>query len=382
MWTISQNHQIKVDKAVKEAVKKVEAMNIKLGSQFPTPASVNQEYEAIDNNYWTTSFFTGLQFLCYLETEDQAFGDKISEHIKSFRKRLETNVELDTHDLGFLYEYSAMMAYKWMGNKEAREDALRAADLLLERYHEKAGIIQAWGDLDKHEYRGRMIIDANMNLPLLYWASHETGDHKYFDAAYRHVQQARDYIIRDDYSTYHTYYFSPETGEALKGDTQQGYSDDSCWARGQAWAIYGFALSYDYTKDLSLLKSSMTSADYFIAHLPKDKVCYWDLIFTDGDDQERDSSSAAIAACGLLELADLIKRIYPKESKKYFDLAVEMMISLIDHYAVTDDQADGLILHSVYAKPHNKGVDECSTWGDYYYLEALLRLTGKYKAII
>jgi len=376
---LTKNEAAILEQAIHKAVGQVKALNEKLADKFPSPATVGQVYEAIENAYWTTSFFTGLQYLSYCATGEESFKDKIKEHLYSFRERLANRVELDTHDLGFLYEYSALMAYKNLGI-EAAADALEAAGLLMSRYHKNAGIIQAWGDLNQSEHRGRMIIDANMNLPLLYWASEFTGDPSYYNAAYTHVLNAQKYIMRLDNSTYHTYYFDPDSGVPLKGTTQQGYSDDSCWARGQAWAIYGFTLSYQHTKDGSLLKTAMEAADYFIEHLPNDRVCFWDLIFTDGDDQERDSSSAAIAACGLMALAQEICVNNKEKAEVYQAEAKAMIMSLIKVYTPTeDDQADGLILHSVYSKPHGKGVDEGSTWGDYYYMEALIRMGKKFE---
>lgn len=183
------------------------------------------------------------------------------------------------------------------------------------RYFDKAKIIQAWGDLSDPENRGRMIIDCCMNLPLLYWAAEITGDKKYFKAAKNHANQAAEYIIREDASSFHTFYMDVETGEPRFGKTAQGFSDNSCWARGQAWGIYGFALSYKYTNDIKLIELDEKVANYFLNRLPQDCICCWDLIFTGGA-QERDSSAAAIAACGLLELSkhlpleDIMKKIY------------------------------------------------------------------------
>ena len=131
---------------------------------------------------------------------------------------------------------------------EAKNSAIKAADCLLERWKPKGEFIQAWGNIhDNAMYR--LIIDCMLNLPLLYWATDVTGDAKYREIATKHAKTCRSVIIRPDGTTYHTYYFDPETGAPLRGVTHQGFSDDSCWARGQAWGIYGFALSYAYTKN-------------------------------------------------------------------------------------------------------------------------------------
>lgn len=383
MIELSRREQEMVNEAIDKAIHQVKALNDKLGDKFPSPCTYDQGYKAIDNNYWTTSFYTGLQYLSYTVKEEEVFREKLEEHLTSFHDRLKRQIELDTHDLGFLYEYSSLMAYKCLGMKQAKEDALRAADLLMARYHKHAGIIQAWGDLTQSEHRGRMIIDANMNLPLLYFASEVTGHKGYYDAAYTHVKKAQTYIMREDHSTFHTYYFDPDSGKPLRGSTQQGFSDDSCWARGQAWAIYGFTLSYAYTEDETLLETAMEAADYFLDHLPKDGICFWDLVFKDGDEQERDSSSAAIAACGLIALAEAVQNIDHEKSVHYRTSAKQMVISLIETYTPDESHmSDALLLHSVYSKPHDKGVDEGSAWGDYYYMEALLRMNGAFKAFL
>ena len=155
----------------------------------------------------------------------------------------------------------------------------------MERYFEKAGIIQAWGKLDRPSQRGRMIIDCRMNLPLLYWATEETRKPEYRRAAISHAQQSARYLIREDSSTYHTYYMDVESGEPRFGQTSQGYADHSCWSRGQAWAIYGMPLSYAYTKEETRAHDAERVTNYYLNRSPEDYVCYWDLIFTEG--QER-----------------------------------------------------------------------------------------------
>jgi len=181
--------------------------------------------------------------------------------------------------------------------------------------------------------------------------------------------------VRDNTTTYHTYYFDVETGAAIGGNTQQGYADDSCWARGQAWGIYGFTLSYLYTGDTSFLKTAQDLADYFIAELPADKVSYWDLVFNDGSQEERDSSAASIAVCGLLELAKHLPITQPNQAA-YQENALAILASLAQNYTTIDHpESNGLLMHGVYDKNSLKGVDECMIWGDYYYMEALMRVS-------
>jgi unsaturated chondroitin disaccharide hydrolase len=179
--------------------------------------------------------------------------------------------------------------------------------------------------------------------------------------------------VRPDGSTFHTFYFDAETGAPISGATDQGAADASCWSRGQAWAIYGFVLNYVYTQDDSFLQTACRVADYFLAHLPTDGVAYWDLIFTDGSTEERDSSAAAIAVCGLLELAQRLPA--GAAAQRYQAAARHILASLFNNYSTAHHpESNALLLHGVYSKPHGKGVDEGNLWGDYFYLEALMRL--------
>lgn len=218
-----------------------------------------------------------------------------------------------------------------------------------------------------------MIIDCCMNLPLLYWATEVTGDRRYYEAAHNHVSKAAKYIVREDASTFHTYYMDTETGEAKYGATHQGYSDNSCWSRGQAWSVYGFPLSYIYTGEQELLNIATKTTNYFLNRLPEDYVAYWDLVFIEGT-EERDSSAAAIAACGLLELSKNLP--LTNEYKKFYEnAALKIVKSLAESYTTKNfKESNGILLHAVYSKPHARGVDECNIWGDYFYFEALVRL--------
>lgn len=341
---------------------------------YPAPASENGVYPAIDNVEWTSGFWTGMLWLAYELTGDAKYRRAAEYQLASYTKRIEEQIETDTHDLGFLYSLSAVAEYKVTGNPEARDTALKAARLLAERYFPKAGIIQAWGNLNDPEQSGRMIIDCLLNLPLLYWATETSGDPRYAEYARSHAKQASRYLVRPDYTTYHTYYMDVNTGAPKYGNTHQGYADDSCWARGQAWGIYGFMLSYKYNGDASLVDLSKKLAHYFLEHTPEDGVVYWDLIFTDGAEQERDSSASAVAACGLLELADSLPEADP--DKAFFrSSALAILQALADKYTTEDQpESNGVLKHAVYNKPRQMGIDECVIWGDYYYFEALVRV--------
>ncbi len=361
-----------VEKAINKAVDQVRCNMNYFGTGFPSPATRDQTYDIIENIEWTNGFWTGLLWLCYEYTGDEDFRRCAEQNIASFLNRVENRLELDHHDLGFLYSLSCVAGYKLTGSEDAKKAGIMAADKLMERYQEKGGFIQAWGELGARD-NYRLIIDCLLNIPLLYWASEVTGDNTYRAAARHHYETSCNNVIRDDASAYHTFYFDPETGTPLKGMTRQGYSDDSAWARGQAWGIYGIPLNYKYTGEDSAFNLFKGMTNYFLNRLPKDDVCYWDLIFSDGSGQPRDSSAAAAAVCGIHEMLKYLPEV--DEDKEAYKYAMHRILSsLMEHYANPVTYAGKpLLLHGVYSWHSGKGVDEGNIWGDYYYLEALIR---------
>jgi unsaturated chondroitin disaccharide hydrolase len=361
--------------AVAAALRTIDANITKFADRYPADTTQDDRYPLRQGNVgWTTSFWPGMLWLAHELTGDDRYRDAARSHVRSFAERIDRRIDLGTHDLGFLYTLSCVLPWERHGDERARDTALAAADHLLTRFLEPAGIIQAWGDLDDPHQRGRTIIDSLMNTPLLFWATDISGESRYADAARRHAEQLREHILRPDDTTFHTFYWHPTTGAPLRGETEQGSADDSCWARGQAWGIYGFALNFRYTGDPSFLQAAQRCADYFLAHLPADHVAYWDLIFGDGSGEERDSSAAAIAANGLLELARGLRTGPP--AQRYRAAAGRILRSLVDNYSTAGDpDSDALLRHGVYDKPKGIGVDEGNLWGDYFYLEALTRAT-------
>lgn len=371
-----------VDLALTAALSTVRRNSTTFGAGYPDDTTLNGRYlprPAVagfplgGNRGWTTSFFSGMEWLAWELTQDEVFLDAALAHSADFARRVRAGEDLDTHDLGFLYTLSTVPAWRLLADADGRDAALLAADHLMLRLLEPAGIIQAWGDLTDPRQRGRTIVDSLMNMPLLTWAGEQTGEARFTDAVQRHTAQLREHIVRADNSTFHTFYWDVETGQALRGATEQGAFDDSCWARGQAWGIYGFALNYRATGDPLLLDAAWRCADYFLAHLPADSVPFWDLVYVDGSDAPRDSSSAAIAVCGLLELAELEGA--GERAARATEAAHTMLASLIDNYTPErPEDTDALLLHGVYDLPKNNGVDEGTLWGDYFYLEALTRV--------
>ena len=343
-------------------------------------SSINNIYPKCENNQWTCGFWPGEIWLAYEHTGDSAFREAGSVQVQSFLHRIQNKIEVDHHDMGFLYTPSCVSAWMLTENEDARKAAILAADQLTTRFQEVGGFLQAWGKMGAPE-NYRYIIDCLMNLPLLYWASEQTGDEKYRRVALRHTETCLRHSFRGNGSTYHTYFLDPTTGAGLRGVTCQGYRDDSSWARGQAWAICGLASSYRYTGDKRCVDYFRRALAYYLERLPEDMIPYWDLIFSDGSGEPRDSSSAAIVACGLLEMAPQLEQ---EEAERCLYLARCMVGSLAENYAAGEG-SNGLLLHGTYSKksPYNtctpEGVDECVSWGDYFYMEALTRLTRDWK---
>lgn len=359
--------------AIEDAILKVKNNIIKHPGKLPH-ITEGQCYEWGDNDDWIEGFHIGMMWLANEYGQDPFYKEAAESYLANFKDRLDRHVALDHHDIGFLYSLSAVAQWKITGSEEARAVALSAADTLVARWRPKAGIIQAWGKEGDPENGGRIIIDCLLNLPLLFWAYEQTGDKRYYEIAYEHALKSQKFLVRGDASSYHTFYFDPENGHALRGGTHQGYQDGSTWTRGQAWGIYGFALAYRYTKNASFLDTSKRLAHYFIEHLPEDHVAYWDFDVPVDSATPRDSSASAITACGLLELLDLIGENDP--DRNVFEAALQnSMESLVKNYATTDlPEAEGLLKHGSYHVRGDRAPDDYMIWGDYYYLEALVRM--------
>lgn len=357
----------KIKEAFNTAMRITEAHLEEFAVGFPAPASENNQYAVIENMDWTAGFYMGLLWIFYEESGNEKFREAAEKHLDSFRERIEKRIWVDHHDMGFIFSLSCVAAYLLTGNEEAKKTALLAADNLKARFHEKGQFIQAWGELgNPEEYR--LIIDCLLNLPLLYWAGDVTEDASYARTALAHLDTARSVLIREDYSTYHTYYFDQETGKPAYGATKQGYSDDSAWSRGQAWGIYGLALNYPHRKTQDMAVQWKGVTDYFLDHLPEDLAAYWDLFFREGE-EPRDSSASAIAVCGILEAYR--QGLCPDN---YVKTAERIIESLADNYAAKEtDAGNGLLKHSTYGRLLGEGIDEYCLWGDYFYVEALMR---------
>lgn len=323
---------------------------------------------------WTSSFFTGMALLAWQQTEDEYFLKQVLRLAPTYREKATVRFLDMHHDAGFLYTLYSVALHKLTAAKEHREVGLAAATALLQRFNHRGGFIRAWGRLDEpsgHLLDGRTtdsmaIIDCLMNLPLLFWATQESGDRKYHAAAIRHADMTLKCFVRPDDSVCHAYRFDLHTGAPLGPDNICGYGVDSHWARGTAWAIYGFALAYKYTQNARYLNVATNLGLKFVSLLDREVVPVWDFKLPPGEPTIRDSSALAVALCGFKELANL-----GGQDSKFFHSTRPLLLRLcMPDYLDADENCRG-ILRSAYG---NRVA--YSSWGDYFLMEALARELG------
>lgn len=323
-----------------------------------------------DRAHWVDGFWTGLLWLAYVHTEDPTFLQGAKEWTERLRW-LKTSTA--THDLGFIFYLSHVLGGRITGDTSLYEHAVEAARTLIRRYNPRGEYIQAWGDIDgTRKDRGRTNIDVMMNLALLYWASEHTGDPVFAQVATQHARTTRLTLMRRDGSTAHVADFDPESGVWIRSDTYQGFAHDSCWSRGQAWALYGFATCYGATQIPAFLGAARSTAEYTLAHLPEDLVPYWDYDSPDIPNTYRDSSAAAATACGLLELARV--EIDRELAARWEEWAGKIVWALWEGYSSRGTSTPALLLHGSRSVPHGK-MDHALIYGDYYFFEAVTRLS-------
>lgn len=338
-----------------------------MNGAIPASQSMNYRYQSSNAQPWTDGFWGGMLNLAYEYSGNDKYKEESLKQVDILYDRIVKKEKVDHHDMGFLYSPSCLAAYDLYQNEKALDAAILAADNLISRFREKGEFIQAWGAIDDNPKSYRLIIDCLLNLPLLYRMSELTGKSIYREVAEKHFKTAVKYVIREDYSTNHTYYFDINTGTPLRATTVQGYADDSMWARGQGWGIYGLALNYKYLRDDSILEKFNGVTDAFFRQLPEDKIPYWDMIFTEGN-EPRDTSAASIAICGILEM----EKYHPNPT--YKAKAFEMMEALVERHTTRQlETSNGLIMNSMYNRKAGHQ-PECSIWGDYYAMEALQRI--------
>ena len=326
-----------------------------------------------DVGWWTNGFWGGMMWQLYRLTGDESYRAIAEENEKKLDADL-MDYEMLDHDNGFKWLPTAVADYRTTGSRASRNRGLLAACNLAGRYNAAGRFIRAWNDWEDggRDHRGWAIIDCMMNLPLLYWAAEETGDPRFSQIARSHADTAQRVFVRGDGSVRHIVEFDPVTGEFVRDYGGQGFGEGSSWTRGQAWGLYGFALSYLHTGNRAYLETSERIANYFLANVPASGLVPVD--FRQPEDVSwEDSTAAAIAACGLIELA---KQTEGRQSSLYLDGAIRMLRALAEHSFDWNGETDCLLTKCTAAY-HDAAHEFSIIYGDYYFLEALMKLTGK-----
>jgi unsaturated chondroitin disaccharide hydrolase len=383
------NEEVFVQQNLQFAARQINLMlkDVKGDSAFPR--TTNAEGKLVSTNMydWTPGFFPGSLWYSYEFSKDPGMKAQAIQ----WTEKLEPLKDFtEHHDLGFMMYCSFGNAYRLTGDTRYKDYLVQAAKSLSTRFDKRVGCIKSWNAFKswhgKETYYFPVIIDNMMNLELLFFATKVTGDSSYYRTAITHADNTLKHQFRKDYSSYHVICYDTVTGKVLAKETAQGYSDNSTWARGQAWAIYGYTMTYRETKDPKYLKAAMGMADWYLKskQLPADMVPFWDFnikekgytpgersFATKSDLNFRDASAAAITASGLLELSGYAG----KKGKMYKSAAVKMLHSLAgpSYKAAEGENGNFLLKHSVGSIPHQVEIDVPLVYADYYFIEALHR---------
>ncbi|MHA6530959.1 glycoside hydrolase family 88 protein [Paenibacillus sp. BAC0078] len=320
-------------------------------------------------NWWTNGFWGGMMWLMYHETGIDKYRD-IAGNSEGFMDRCFQEYYGLHHDVGFMWLPTSVANYKVTGNPESRKRALHAANLLAGRFNLAGGFIRAWNEVDGSDTRGWAIIDCMFNIPLLYWASEETGNPSFRQIAVRHADTVMETFVRPDGSVNHIVEFDPFEGGVIQTYGGQGYGQGSSWSRGQAWGLYGFMMSYIHTGKQEYLDTAKRIAHYFIANIPGNGVIPVDFRQPKEPGLE-DDTAAVIAACGLIEIAKVVDSL---ERRLYLDNAVKL-IKVVEKRSDWSSGSDAIVQRGSSAY-HTDRHHQPIIYGDYYLLEAAFKLKG------
>lgn len=319
--------------------------------------------------WWTNGFWGGMMWQMYSATKDELYREIAEELEEKLDRNLMDQQGMD-HDSGFRWLLTAVANYRMTGSQEGKNRGLLAANNMAGRFNPVGRFIRAWNDDGDGSKAGWAIIDCMMNLPLLYWAYRETNDPRFLQIATMHADTAEKYFIRPDGSVNHIVEFNPATGEYVKSYGGQGYGEGSSWTRGQAWAIYGFALSYIHTGNKAYLSAAKRVANYFITNTPENGLIPVDFRQPMECSLE-DSTATAIAACGMLTISNQLEQ---PEKQLYENAAVRMLQALDEKRCNWNEDTDN-ILEKCTAAFHDKEHEFSIIYGDYYFIEAIWKMT-------
>ena len=348
---------------------------------LPRTLDKNGKLMTSDSRWWCSGFFPGVLWYIY----EYSGKNEIKEQAELFTKRVEREKFTTTnHDVGFMIYCSFGNGYRLTGNENYKKVIDTACKSLSTRYNDKIQCIKSW-DFNDHEWQFPVIIDNMMNLEMLLWGSKNFNNSYYKLIAVNHANTTQKYHFRDDYSCFHLVSYDTLTLKPEFRQTYQGASDSSSWARGQAWALYGYTVMYRETRDVKYLDLARHIAQFIIQNpnLPKDKIPYWDFNAPNIPNEERDASAAAIIASALIELSSYV---HHSECREYMDVVETQLSTLCSNEYLAKPGTNGnfILKHSVGSKPHKDfapyfgEVNVPLTYADYYFVEALVKYK-KYK---
>ena len=336
------------------------------------PRTLDKEGKLItsDSKWWTSGFFPGVLWYLY-----EATGDTLlKEYACDYTCRVEKEkYNKGNHDVGFMLYCSFGNGYRLTGNEKYKQVLLKGAESLSTRYKDHIGVIRSW-DFNRAVWQYPVIIDNMMNLELLEWASKHSDNSRFAAIARSHADVTLKNHFRPDYSCWHVVSYDTITGQPEKKHTRQGYSHESSWSRGEAWALYGYVMMYRETQQKHYLVHAKKVANYILTHprMPEDGIPYWDYDAPDIPDTYRDASAGAIMASAFIELSTMIQG---ELSRKCLMMAETQLKTLTSPEYLAEPGTNGnfILKHSVGSLMEHSEVDVPLTYADYYYVEALLR---------
>lgn len=336
-------------------------------STKPPRTVKNDKIRCVKTDDWTSGFFASSLWYIYEYTQSNQWLAAAQKWTNVLEKEKDN---IYTHDLGFMLYCSYGAGYRLTNNTEYKKVLIKGAQSLCTRFHKQVGCIKSWEPWGGMNYP--VIIDNMMNLEYLFWTTKITGDSSFYKIAVAHADTTLKNHFRADNSSYHVIDYDSITGQIRKKRTAQGSADESAWARGQSWGLYGYTLMYRETKNPKYLQQAVRIADFIIDKLPADFVPYWDYNVAQDSTEQRDASAGAIASSALFELQNYVEK---NQSDKYYKVAENILKSLStpNYLAKVGENNNFILKHSVGHKPAKSEIDVPLIYADYYYIEALLR---------
>ncbi len=358
-----------LERAINDISKKTIKVADDIGVQFPYNEK-NGKYEMDSITAWTTGYYPGLLWQVYNVSKEEKLKD-IAIELEEMLDEIIKNDTTPGHDVGFVWLLTSGQHYKLNKNSESRRRLIQMATQLAGRFNIVGNFIRAWnGDDGDENVPSLAIIDCMMNIPLLFKATEITGDPRFSHIAKAHADMVLKNFIDDDGAVRHICRINQYTGEFVEAIGGQGYSHESAWSRGAGWAIYGMAMAYRYTNDERYLKASEKVAKFFISQIQDDFVPAWD--FRAPDKEIKDTSAAAIAASGMIELSN-----FAEDKEYYIENAKKILSALYDNYSNFDNDNQAMLTRATANHSGNENVEVGLIYADYYFVEAICKLYKK-----